>query len=100
MTGIRKLGIVISSTVVAAIGLAVGITVGTAHAQAAESVTITGVTQTQTPTTSGQLTVSLSVTCPAGGAGQVFAGGTLVASESGGTPWFPTVGTAGIFSTE
>jgi hypothetical protein len=73
MIGIRKLSIVLSATAIAATGLAAGITAGTAHAQPAESITITGVTQTQAANGSTSLTLSVSVTCPVGDTAGVHA---------------------------
>jgi|SRR5580698_3987621 hypothetical protein len=84
MIGIRKLGIVLSATAIAATALAVGITAGTAHAQAAESVTITGVTVTQPDNQlSTELTVSLSVTCPAGDDAYLYASAQQVSIGTG-----------------
>jgi hypothetical protein len=84
MIGTRKLGMVISSTAIAATALAVGIAVGTAHAQAAESVTITGVTQTQADLGTGELKVNLSVTCPAGSHGNLDAYAEQASIGTGG----------------
>jgi hypothetical protein len=53
------------ATAIAA-ALAVGISVRTAHAQAAETVAITGVTVTQPGNTGAKLQVEASVTCPVG----------------------------------
>jgi hypothetical protein len=97
MIGTRKLAIVIPATAIAATALAALITVGTARAQAAETVTITGVTVTQPANEGATLQVDVSVTCPTGYRGNLAAYAQQV-SIGTGEAYVDCTGSAQVFA--
>jgi hypothetical protein len=93
MISIRKISIAISGVAVAAAAVAVGVTGGTAHAQGAASISISGVEPGPAPAT-WDPEVTVSVTCPAGDRGMLYAGTFQSAVSSTGSYSFTCTGSA------